>query len=292
MGEQLAIIGIEHLRQTKVGDNLDRIVDALTEALERADAVIVCGGLGPTQDDITREAIAQVMGVELVRDRAIADVIRHLFESRGRVMAENNLRQADVPGGRDRDRAAHRHRPRAHLPGGGQGRLRRAGRALRDEGDARAGRPARPGRPVRAPPGDRQPRAAHLGRERVPRGGAARPAARGARRGRRADHRLPGQRDRGHQGPPHRPRRHGGRGRGAPARRRGGRGARRARPDSCSAARTCRWRRRSGGSSSPRGSRWPWPSRSPAGCWRLGSSTVPGASDWFTGGVVAYDRRR
>ncbi len=99
MGEQLAIIGIEHLRQTKVGDNLDRIVDALTEALERADAVIVCGGLGPTQDDITREAIARVMGVDLVRDPAIADVIRHLFESRGRVMAENNLRQADVPVG-------------------------------------------------------------------------------------------------------------------------------------------------------------------------------------------------
>ena len=54
---------------------------------------------GPTQDDITREAIAQVMGVELVRDPAIEDVIRHLFESRGRVMAENNLRQADVPVG-------------------------------------------------------------------------------------------------------------------------------------------------------------------------------------------------
>ena len=56
MGEQLAIIGVEHQRQTKVGDNLGRIVDAITEALGRADAVIVCGGLGPTQDDITREA--------------------------------------------------------------------------------------------------------------------------------------------------------------------------------------------------------------------------------------------
>jgi nicotinamide-nucleotide amidase len=99
IGEQLAITGVEHLRQTKVGDNLGRIVEVLTEALERADAVIVCGGLGPTQDDITREAIAQVMGVELVRDPAIEDVIRHLFESRGRVMADNNLRQADVPAG-------------------------------------------------------------------------------------------------------------------------------------------------------------------------------------------------
>ena len=117
MGEQLAIIGVEHLRQTKVGDNLGRIVDAIREALERADAVIVCGGLGPTQDDITREALAQVMGVELVRDDAVADVIRDLFSSRGRSMPDNNLRQADVPVGRHRHRAAHRHRPRADLPG-------------------------------------------------------------------------------------------------------------------------------------------------------------------------------
>jgi len=99
MGEQLAIIGVEHLRQTKVGDNLGRIVDAITEALARADAVIVCGGLGPTQDDITREALAQVMGVELVRDDEVAEVIRELFSSRGRAMPDNNLRQADVPVG-------------------------------------------------------------------------------------------------------------------------------------------------------------------------------------------------
>jgi nicotinamide-nucleotide amidase len=99
MGEQLAIIGVEHQRQTKVGDNLARIVEAISEALQRADAVIVCGGLGPTQDDITREAIAQVMGVELVRDESVAAVIRDLFASRGRSMPENNLRQADVPVG-------------------------------------------------------------------------------------------------------------------------------------------------------------------------------------------------
>jgi nicotinamide-nucleotide amidase len=99
IGEQLALTGIEHLRQTKVGDNLDRIVDALEGALSRADAVICCGGLGPTQDDITREAIAKVMGVELERRRELEVVIRELFESRGRTMAANNLRQADVPAG-------------------------------------------------------------------------------------------------------------------------------------------------------------------------------------------------
>ncbi len=99
MGEQLALHGIEHLRQTKVGDNHERIVDALRGALDRADAVIVCGGLGPTQDDITREAIASVMGVALERRDDVADVIRELFASRGRSMPDNNLRQADVPVG-------------------------------------------------------------------------------------------------------------------------------------------------------------------------------------------------
>ncbi|MEX2294636.1 MAG: competence/damage-inducible protein A [Acidimicrobiales bacterium] len=99
MGEQLAMRGIEHLRQTKVGDNQARIVTVIRDALDRADAVIVCGGLGPTQDDITRESIAEVMGVELVRHDELAVFIRDLFERRGRAMPENNLRQADVPHG-------------------------------------------------------------------------------------------------------------------------------------------------------------------------------------------------
>jgi nicotinamide-nucleotide amidase len=99
MGEQLALHGIEHLRQTKVGDNHARIVDAIRGALERADAVIVCGGLGPTQDDITREAIAEVMGVALVRHDELVDAMRAVFSARGRAMPEINLRQADVPEG-------------------------------------------------------------------------------------------------------------------------------------------------------------------------------------------------
>ncbi len=99
IGEQLAAHGIEHLRQTKVGDNQARMVAVLREALERADAVIVCGGLGPTQDDITREAIAEVMGVPLVRRDDLVDAIRTMFTSRGREMPENNLRQAEVPEG-------------------------------------------------------------------------------------------------------------------------------------------------------------------------------------------------
>ena len=99
IGEQLAMVGIDSHHQTKVGDNHDRMVAVLRQALDRSDAVICCGGLGPTQDDITRSAIAEVMGVELVRDEAIVERIRAMFGGRGRPMPENNLLQADVPQG-------------------------------------------------------------------------------------------------------------------------------------------------------------------------------------------------
>jgi nicotinamide-nucleotide amidase len=99
IGEQLALGGIDSHFQTKVGDNQARIVQALHAALARSDAVVVCGGLGPTQDDITRDAIAEVMGVPLVRQESLVEEIRAIFAGRGRVMAENNLRQADVPDG-------------------------------------------------------------------------------------------------------------------------------------------------------------------------------------------------
>lgn len=99
IGEQLALAGIDSHFQTKVGDNQARIVQALRIALSRSDAVVVCGGLGPTQDDITRDAIAEVMGVALVRNEELVNEVRAIFEGRGRQMAENNLRQADVPEG-------------------------------------------------------------------------------------------------------------------------------------------------------------------------------------------------
>jgi len=99
LGEQLALAGIDSYFQVKVGDNFGRIEACIRQALERSDAVICCGGLGPTQDDITRDVIASVMGVEMRRDPTIAAKIRHIFESRGRVMSENNLRQADIPTG-------------------------------------------------------------------------------------------------------------------------------------------------------------------------------------------------
>jgi nicotinamide-nucleotide amidase len=99
IGEQLAEAGIDSYEHRAVGDNQARIVAALRDQLSRSDAVIVCGGLGPTQDDITRESIAEVMGVELVRRAELVDHIASMFRTRARDMPENNLRQADVPDG-------------------------------------------------------------------------------------------------------------------------------------------------------------------------------------------------
>ena len=97
IGQQLALAGIPSHYQAKVGDNHDRIVAALRGALDRADAVVCCGGLGPTQDDITREAIAEVMGVGLRRDLEVEAALRERF--RGRDVPDMNWKQADVPEG-------------------------------------------------------------------------------------------------------------------------------------------------------------------------------------------------
>jgi nicotinamide-nucleotide amidase len=99
IGEQLALAGIDSHYQVKVGDNQARIVTAIRQALARSDAVVCCGGLGPTQDDITREAIAEVLGVPLELHDEIAARIEEMFAGRGRTMAANNLRQAEVPRG-------------------------------------------------------------------------------------------------------------------------------------------------------------------------------------------------
>jgi nicotinamide-nucleotide amidase len=99
LGERLAAHGIASHYHQHVGDNHERIVGAMRVALGRSDAVIVCGGLGPTQDDITRAALAEIMGVGLVRHEEIVERIRSFFSARGRTMSDNNLLQADVPAG-------------------------------------------------------------------------------------------------------------------------------------------------------------------------------------------------
>ncbi|TMK67044.1 MAG: competence/damage-inducible protein A [Actinobacteria bacterium] len=99
IGEQLAAAGIDTFEHRKVGDNLDRIVAALSDMLHRADAVIVCGGLGPTQDDLTREAIALTMGVPLEQRDELVEEVAAMFRGRGMEMPVSNLRQAQLPRG-------------------------------------------------------------------------------------------------------------------------------------------------------------------------------------------------
>ncbi|HEX2088967.1 MAG TPA: competence/damage-inducible protein A [Actinomycetota bacterium] len=99
ISERLAEIGIDVLHHQVVGDNDERIADTLRLALSRADVVIATGGLGPTQDDITRDAVAAALGLSLVRRREIEEFLRDKFDRLGREMPESNLRQADVPEG-------------------------------------------------------------------------------------------------------------------------------------------------------------------------------------------------
>jgi nicotinamide-nucleotide amidase len=99
MGEHLAAVGVASHFHQAVGDNHERMVLAFRTALARSDGVIVCGGLGPTHDDITREAIAEVMNVPLQRDEGVIEVIRSMLSRRGREMPDTNLRQADIPVG-------------------------------------------------------------------------------------------------------------------------------------------------------------------------------------------------
>jgi nicotinamide-nucleotide amidase len=99
IGERLARAGIDSHFHVHVGDNLGRIAAALKTLLAMSDAVIVCGGLGPTQDDISREAMAAALGVGMERDAEMVGRIGDLFARRGRTMADNNLRQAERPVG-------------------------------------------------------------------------------------------------------------------------------------------------------------------------------------------------
>jgi len=99
IGRRLAAAGLDHHSQQVVGDNLGRMADALRLAAGRSDAVIVTGGIGPTQDDITRDALCEVAGVEMLFSDTFAEQLRERWERRGREMPESNLRQAEYPAG-------------------------------------------------------------------------------------------------------------------------------------------------------------------------------------------------
>ena len=99
LGEALAAVGVPVVHSAMVGDDVQRLATALRRALEDAEVVVVTGGLGPTGDDLTRDALALVAGVPLDRSPAIEEQLRERFRAYGFEMPVDVLRQADVPRG-------------------------------------------------------------------------------------------------------------------------------------------------------------------------------------------------
>lgn len=100
LAEECALLGLTMYNQTVVGDNAGRLSDAVRTALDRSDIVILTGGLGPTEDDLTKETCAEVMGCPLVEDAHTRDRIKAYFENSGyREIPDNNWKQAMVPEG-------------------------------------------------------------------------------------------------------------------------------------------------------------------------------------------------
>ena len=96
IASRLPALGIDIYYKHVVGDNQDRLVETIARARERSDLIICTGGLGPTQDDLTREAISAVMGDAPVVDEELASALRSFFESRGVTMPEQNVKQCWV----------------------------------------------------------------------------------------------------------------------------------------------------------------------------------------------------
>jgi len=96
---QLNSLGVEVAFKTIVGDNLKDIARVATTALSRADILLVSGGLGPTEDDLTREAVAETLGLQLRRDPVLVAAIERRFAEHGWKMSSNNVKQGDVIGG-------------------------------------------------------------------------------------------------------------------------------------------------------------------------------------------------
>lgn len=99
IGAGLAEAGLDAHFQQVVGDNLARVAEAIRLAIDRSDAVVITGGIGPTQDDLTREAVCLATGLEMEFSEEYAQHLREWWEKRGRLMPESNLRQAQHPAG-------------------------------------------------------------------------------------------------------------------------------------------------------------------------------------------------
>ena len=100
LAQQLPALGLDLYYVSQIGDNLQRLADAFRRALERSDVIITSGGLGPTEDDLTREAIADVMGERLEILPHLETELRAFFTRRGRTMPDRNVKQATtIPSG-------------------------------------------------------------------------------------------------------------------------------------------------------------------------------------------------
>lgn len=99
MAQRLTALGVNLYFKSVVGDNPVRMREVIQRALERADIVITSGGIGPTQDDLTREIVAEVTGRKLVFDETMLEWVEGHFKRRGRTMTPNNRRQAFMPEG-------------------------------------------------------------------------------------------------------------------------------------------------------------------------------------------------
>jgi len=95
----LADLGIDIYYQVTVGDNLNRLAEAIGQASQRAELIIIGGGLGPTEDDLSREALSQSLGLPLIQDEQALKALRRFFDERNIKMAANNLKQALIPKG-------------------------------------------------------------------------------------------------------------------------------------------------------------------------------------------------
>ena len=99
ISQRLAEVGANIYYKTTVGDNLRRMVEVLSQAVDRSDVVITGGGIGPTEDDLTREAVGEVFGVDVVtHDESLRD-LRERYQRRGFIVTKNNEKQAQVPNG-------------------------------------------------------------------------------------------------------------------------------------------------------------------------------------------------
>lgn len=97
IGTELTNIGIRTVRKSSVGDQADAILQVLHEAHQRADVIIITGGLGPTKDDITKKTLCTYFGVGMVRNESALALVTGFFQKRGREMTDLNRAQADLP---------------------------------------------------------------------------------------------------------------------------------------------------------------------------------------------------